>query len=156
MQLYNLDLNSTNFLFMLEVTLHKFWFNILGTHDPTSEPFLSGDTFRSMADHVLDQRVAIDPDLVKKRDVVFVAQPLLKYFFREIHPRIASRYILISHNGDENISKQYLKYLDEKVLRWYAQNVEVYHPKLIPLPIGLENIDFYNHGIPALFEQRME
>jgi hypothetical protein len=40
-----------------------------------------------------------------------------------------------------------------KVINWFSQNVAVSHPRLIPLPIGLENLDHYNHGIPAIFNK---
>lgn len=110
---------------------------------PTSEPYLSGDTFRSFCDHFYDMKNTIlDPLDIKKGDIVFVCSDptYLVPFFREIHPFIKEQYILLTHNSDENITEKYKKYMDDpKIFIWFSQNVAYVHPKLIPIPIGLEN-----------------
>lgn len=118
---------------------------------PTSEPFISGDTFRSICDHVLDrdyssmksnpvQTLFFDPENVRNGDLIFVDSDCLKLFFEEYHPRIQEKYILISHNHDHSVPGDFSSYLeDDKLYVWFGQNVTVVHPKLIPIPIGLSN-----------------
>ncbi len=43
--------------------------------------------------------------------------------------------------------------MDEKIIHWYGQNVSVNHPKVSPLPIGLENMHHYNHGMISHFKK---
>lgn len=44
---------------------------------------------------------------------------------------------VITHNSDMNIDDSFT--VPDNVIRWYAQNVNVVHPKITPIPIGLEN-----------------
>lgn len=120
---------------------------------PSSYPYLSGDTFRKAADHILDMDTRFNPRAVKKNDAVFVQSRYLKTFFEEYHPQIEQSYVLISHNGDENIDENYLRYIDEKLVHWFAQNCLIEHEKLTPLPIGLENKWYFLHGIPSYFRK---
>lgn len=124
----------------------------LCTLHPTSAPYLSGDSFRSLAQHVLDMDSSINPKYVQKNDIVFVQSYRVKEFLADIHPKITAPYILITHNGDENITHEHTNYIDEKVIHWFAQNCLAPHPKLTPLPIGLENKWYYLHGIPRYFD----
>lgn len=66
-------------------------------------PFVSGETFRTMADHIYDETsvphgAAWDPADVTKGDVVFVKTDFLPEFFSTRHQQINTSYILISHN----------------------------------------------------------
>lgn len=153
MQLYNLDITPSNLLFMSRVGWHRLLFKLSGKLDPISTPYISGDTFRSLAKHILDKRQSVDPSNVGRNEVVFVEAGAIKDYFQTIHSRIRYPYILITHNGDTNIEAALAKYIDSKIIHWYAQNVLVSHPKLTPIPIGLENLDYYNHGITSIFDE---
>lgn len=124
----------------------------LGLH-PTSYPYISGDVFRGIAAHIYDMDSTITPSNVRRADIVFVQSFRIHEFFETIHPNITAPYILITHNGDENITETHLRYLDDTVMHWFAQNCLVDHPKLTPLPIGLENKWYYLHGIPGYFDK---
>lgn len=122
---------------------------------PTSDPFISGDGFRSFADHHFEPGAAFDPGNVKLRDIVFVSSSLTDVFFSEIHPHIKYPYILITHNGDRNITEDDLAYIDEKIICWFGQNVRSKHPKLVPIPIGLENKSYAHAGwTPSILRAR--
>ena len=55
-------------------------------------------------------------------------------------------FILLTHNGDEIIDDTYAVLLySNKLIRWYAQNIQIKHPKLCMLPIGLAN-KMWKHG----------
>lgn len=107
-----------------------------------SSPYISGDSFRSIAQFVIDEtRNPIDPDLIKDGDILFVKPELFEYFFTVIHPRISHKYILISHNSDLSSPGTYRSFLnDNKIIAWFAVNTDISnHPKLIPIPIGIAN-----------------
>jgi hypothetical protein len=52
---------------------------------------------------------------------------------------INKKYILITHNSDTNIDFA----PPDNVLMWYAQNVNIIHPRVKSIPIGLENNIWY-------------
>ena len=120
---------------------------------PASGQYISGDGFRKIADHLYDETERFRPEEVQPDEVVFVNTDLLDSYFELIHPLIKFPYKLITHNSDKNITERELKYLDAKIIKWFAQNVTVNHPKLIPLPIGLENLHYYVNGVPNLFDK---
>jgi hypothetical protein len=104
-------------------------------------PYITGDAFRSYADHIFDEtKPYFSPELVQAGDTVFVKGDMIDLFFEKYHSGITNTYILITHNSDQEISKKYFKYLNEdKLATWFAQNVIDRHPKLISIPLGLEN-----------------
>lgn len=106
-----------------------------------SYPFITGDGFRSLAQHVLDEELTFDPALIHEKDIIFVGTHFLPTFFSNYFPQINSSFILITHNSDYPVSTDFNSYInDKKIIKWFAQNVdELRHPKLIPIPIGLEN-----------------
>lgn len=110
---------------------------------PACEPYLSGDTIRKYCDFIFDINTQyFDPEVIKKGDIIFVsAHPeVISYFFSTVFPEIKTQVILVTHNSDVNITEKYRAYLDsEKIYAWFAQNVAMQHPKLIHIPIGLEN-----------------
>jgi hypothetical protein len=149
-----LPLSRENFFIAANITLHRRQIALSLNKHPSSAPYLSGDTFVFLAQHTLnDGKLNIDPNAVKTGDVIFINSHLIHYFFRCIHPAIKKRYILITHNGDTHIDVPFLSYLDQKIIHWFAQNVVVSHPQITPIPIGLENLFYYNHGVPLLFDK---
>lgn len=116
-----------------------------------SAPFISGDDFRAICDHIVDETVeSFEPEKVQQGDLIFVKIDYLDLFFKHCHPRIQSLYILITHNSDISIpsgttvempvAKGYAQWLnDPKLCAWFSTNVDARHPKLFPIPIGLEN-----------------
>ena len=83
---------------------------------------------------------------LQKHRIIFVYSHLLESFFKLIYPKLNHHFILISHNSDNSITNQYIKYLNEdKIIKWYGQNLEIIHPKLKVLPIGIGNSQ-WKHG----------
>ncbi len=101
-------------------------------------PHVSGDVFRHFADHIVDDtRVPFDAKSVKEGDVIFLKTKYLRQFLKYMHPKIPERYILITGNGDEDVPGNFAHLLeDKKLIRWFAMNTTIEHPKLIPIPIG--------------------
>jgi len=72
--------------------------------------------------------------------IVYVYGHDLDLFFREAFPEIDHPIKLISHNTDYPVDSKYIQYLDDdKIIKWYAQNAILDHPKLVPVPIGIAN-----------------
>ena len=129
----------------LNRTFHRF---------PSSKPFLSGDTFRNLADVVFDAHSNPKASDIKENSVVFVFIDLLPFFVEKILPDVTAHFILITHKGDINITKDF-EYLaaNPKIIHWFAQNCDFEHPKITPLPIGLENQALHNVGNTADFKK---
>ena len=115
----------------------------------SSYPYISGDTFRSFADHVFDEVTKLNPKNVKHGQVVFIKTDLLNVYFDKIHSLINCKYIILTHNSDAEIGN---KYIDSKIIRWYAQNVNVRHDAITPIPIGLENLHHDQNGVVDFFK----
>lgn len=114
---------------------------------PSSYPYISGDSFRTIAQHVFDDFDIITLENVKFGNIIFVDIHKIQEFFNEVHPQINVRYKLITHNGDIAISYELAKFVDDKIIFWYGQNVNIAHHKIKTIPIGLENLHYYNSGI---------
>ncbi len=124
----------------------------------SSAPFITGDGFRNACDFIIEEDNApFNPKNVKYGDKVFVKTDFLPHFLQHYHPRIPVPYVLVTHNSDHRIPGPYAGYLnDEKILGWFGQNVEeVAHPKLHPIPIGLEN-RYNKNGDPEILKQCIE
>ena len=128
-----------NFLkiYFFKLTLERF----PNIYRPSSNPYISGDTFRKFAKFVFDETKTFDPGKVENNDVVFVRTDLIDNFFNTIHNKISSNYVLLTHNSDLNITKDiFEKYFDSKIAHWFTQNLCFDESENISLiPIGLEN-----------------
>jgi hypothetical protein len=119
-----------------------------------SYPFITGDGFRALAEHILDEDVcSINLSSFKKGDIVFVKTEFLDRFIGEFLPKIPLPFILITHNSDCDIPGRWSFLLDEpKLLAWFGQNVmDASHPKLHPLPIGITNRYNFNGEASVYF-----
>ncbi len=135
------------FFFKVNRKIHHLLISYSKNPNPVSSPYISGDTFRSLAQHVFDESKTFLPQEVAAEDIVFVKIDFTQSFFEKMHPLIMRPYTLITHNGDRAVDENLAKSIDSKIIRWYAQNVSVDNPKILPIPIGLENLDYYNHGV---------
>jgi hypothetical protein len=98
---------------------------------------------------ILDLNKNISNEELKKINnskSIFIYSHLLPYFFEHIYDKLDNSFILLSHNSDDSVDIKYLKYLNQnKILKWYAQNINISHPKLVALPIGIANSQ-WKHG----------
>jgi hypothetical protein len=132
--------------------LFRLWKKISGRTRPSSYPYVSGDSFRALADHIHDETGSFDPTEVRTGDIVFVSNPLMLSYLQEIHPQITEPYILIEHNGDLSFGQEAVDLIDDKIFKLYGQYFIVTHPKITHLPIALENLHYYVNGIPSIFD----
>ena len=130
-------------ILFFRVTLERY----PGLYRPSSTPYISGDTFRNLADHVFDETSSINPQDVNRLDIVFLNGDLIDVYFKTIHKKIRNEYILITHNSDFDISDKELANKDKKIVHWFAQNLVVKTSSDIsPIPIGLENLRRLKYG----------
>lgn len=134
----------------------RFFFNlkqkVLGKPRPGSYPYISGDSFRELADHIHDESTTFNPEDVALGDIVFVNNDLVLPYLQTIHTQIKNPYILISHNSDASIDKTIADLIDDKIVHYYAQDAVYAHEKIVPIPIGLENLHFYANGVTSFFD----
>jgi hypothetical protein len=143
------------------------------TNDIPKDNFLHGDRFLKMADCILRKKSRNDYYEVKewsKENILFFEDILSSTetwnnpktlfcnnddlsAFLEILPKIQNPFILLSHNGDENVTSKYFPICDTTLLiKWYTQNACISHPKLVILPIGFAN-PVWAHGNYSQFSQ---
>jgi hypothetical protein len=85
------------------------------------------------------------PTVYDNPAVVFVYTHRVDEFAKYID-RFTNPFTLLTHNSDGNVTTTAI--LDHPLLRhWYAQNVCVQHPKLTPIPIGIQNSQWNARGL---------
>lgn len=119
---------------------------------PTSKPYVSGDTFRKFADFIFDETTSFDPQQVGSRNIIFLNPDLIDIYFQTHHKKINEEYYLITHNSDIKISEYIDKYLDEKIVHWFALNLDKSIPKTTLIPMGLENLQRLRYGRKKWFK----
>ena len=120
---------------------------------PASSPFLSGDTFRSIADHIWEfGNEQIDVNTLKPGDVVFCQSDMLEGLCERILAQSKSPITLLLGNSDANHTKSLGHLLANTIVEIaFAQNLAQSVPGVEPLPIGLENAWHSKHGRPRDF-----
>ncbi len=121
----------------------------------SSFPFVTGDTFREIADCILDDLdCPLEPrSCVFEGAIVFVKCGLEEKWFQEYHPQVQHHYVLITHMGDLTVphSDLSVKSLESPLLvAWFACNLGMRHPKLHAIPHGHSVIGRPN-SIPGLY-----
>jgi len=105
--------------------------------------FITGEKIQELATFIYLPGLEI-PD---NNCIVFCKTDYLSQFIPLIEQK-SNEYILISHNSDGNIVSNkdnirpydyYFDHFPKNIKIWFAQNVDVYHEKLVSIPIGLEN-----------------
>lgn len=130
------------------------FFNKKLNRRPSSSPFISGDSYRTLADFLFDETHLCSANEInnfslKRKPVIFLSSWLLKKFTTEVLPEIKIKFVLITHQGDKNITntEPYLTLAKSKYLfHWFAQNCLYKNAKITPLPIGLEDRWRHNAG----------
>lgn len=106
----------------------------------SSKPYISGDSFRNFCNHIFDENKKINPKKVNFGDYIFVKTDLFVEFFSLYHPKIENEYYLITHNSDLNVGNDELKYIDDKIIHLFSQNlVSNFKDNVSLIPIGIEN-----------------
>lgn len=130
--------------------------NRLLNRRPISDPYLSGDTFRSIANHIFEDSLDVVP-LIKKfkcGDLIFCETHLLSKFQECVLPNIKDKFVLITHNSDVNVTASLAPLIKSCFLQhWFAQNNLLRDEKITTIPIGLENLWLNNNGRVSEFDE---
>ena len=90
---------------------------------------------------------------IDKCKILFIYTHITKSFLDLYLEKTNNNFTIITHNSDIGIDVKFLKYLNNNhILKWYAQNVCIKHPKLNPLPIGIANSQ-WRHGNLSILNQ---
>lgn len=138
---------------------------------PSSAPYLSGDTFARFADFSIENQKQLEDfcknienvnktENFRQKLIILVSSNLLVDFANSVLPKISVPFVLLSHQGDANITPEstnadvFLQIAqNQHLVCWFAQNCTLQHEKIVPLPIGLENQRFHNAGNVASFKK---
>lgn len=115
----------------------------------SSYPYISGDTFRKLANHIYDERKVIKVSKIKKGDILFIKTDNLDQFIDNILIKIDKKVVLIFHNSDLSFTKNKVKHFEEKDVTIFSQNLDIefeFSNKFFPLPIGIENRSYLMNG----------
>jgi hypothetical protein len=108
--------------------------------------WIQGEKFPTIADFVYYPEGAKDCNpllntfchcALKKHNIIYTHTLYVKQLFDEIRKLKCCTFTIITHNCDENINDASI--LPDNVVMWFAQNVNIDHPRIQSIPIGLEN-----------------
>lgn len=108
--------------------------------------FITGHGFKSIANYIFDEfGFRKNKDINNRIPIYFIKTDYIRQFFNSsLLPGVS--FDLITHNSDYDINHSHAEYLEYKFLnKWFAQNVNYKHHKLIPIPIGIANPE-WPHG----------
>lgn len=87
---------------------------------------------------------------MKTGTIVYLHFDMLEYFINNILDKLKNSCIIVSGNSDHYIPidiPNHSKLLESsKLIAWFSQNIIEYHPKLFPIPIGL---DYHTLSFPT-------
>jgi hypothetical protein len=123
-----------------------------------SYPYVTGMGFRNRCHLIFDEFLKEQSSQISTEgQVVFVKSDFIQTFFSEILPTIQHRIKIVTHNSAIGIDNRFLEFLNHpKILKWYAQNANVYHPKLQSIPLGLANRRWVHGNVDELEEVNQE
>jgi hypothetical protein len=113
--------------------------------------FITGNNFQERCLLVLDERGLTWHTGVENETLTFFVKTdyIDNFFSSSLLPK--DNFILLTHNSDYSINFSHEKYLEYPFLeKWYAQNVNFAHPKLIPIPIGIANSEWPHGDVSTL------
>ena len=127
--------------------------NISLKRRPASFPFLSGDTFRSIADHIWEiGNEDLKPSEINPGDIIFCQSDMLESLSQRVLTYAPKSITLLLGNSDRNHTQSLGKLLsDTGAVKIFAQNLVDYIPGVETLPIGLENAWHSTNGRPKEF-----
>ena len=117
---------------------------------------IHGDKYRAAADIIIDgDPTPAQADYLLNNSCVVFCKTDYIFSFYEIVLTSTQRYIVITHNSDYAIDERYWEVKPDSIIRWYALNVNMKHPDLIPIPSGMERPlgCGYSSDATVLFEQ---
>lgn len=121
---------------------------------PSSRPFISGDTFRSLATHVFDETNKVSVSKIQAGDIIFCNGDYVLEFSEKILGNVKVPLVVILGNSDRNHSTvSWVESEADPHHKFFVQNLLDEIPNCVPIPIGLENRHWQNVGRPSDFSR---
>ncbi len=118
----------------------------------SSEPYLSGYTYSTFATHripddgdtkyMLDFCSGVNPQEVKDGDVIYVTGMHAHKFLVETAPQISSDFFMITAQWDPGITDEWVPLFPPNLKKWWTINAHTTHEKIVPIPLGLQNLNW--------------
>lgn len=113
--------------------------------------FIQGDKFVKIADYTYAPEIksagaydglgnTLDINKIKNDDIIYTHTFYVKQLF-EVIKNLNKGITVITHNSDTNVDFP----PPDNVFKWFTQNVNINHPKIESIPIGLENDRWFPH-----------
>lgn len=101
---------------------------------------INGNEYSKLSHYVEDPKFnkKIDKNVINNNGIIFVNSKRLDNVFNIIK-NSNKNYILISHHFDLTIDKNVFMKAPNCIKRWFALNNTYRHPKLVNIPLGIEN-----------------
>ena len=114
--------------------------------------FITGNNFKKRCHFSVDEHgFGMCTGVENKTLTFFVKTDYVDKFFSSPLLLPDENFILLTHNSDYGVDPSHLKYLEYPFLeKWYAQNVNFEHQKLIPIPKGIANSEWPHGDVSAL------
>lgn len=101
---------------------------------------INGNNFAEIADHVITLDSPVIPFDTEKVNVIFCKTDFLSDLFNYLIQTIQrKKYTLITGMADKEITKYCFDKKPDCIDRWFAVNATYDHPRLYPIPLGIEN-----------------
>jgi hypothetical protein len=102
------------------------------------DEYIHGDKFIPLAEYLIAEHQQEMPrEILDQNACIMCHTQFLSRLFKFLEPS-KNKYIVISHNSDDNITYNLYSLKPDCVVKWYAQNAIIDMPALVPLPIGIE------------------
>ena len=119
----------------------------------SNAPWMSGNSFAGLVDYTpfgVGGKEPFNSQLSSKADSIFIVSDRLEEYLQLVRKLGHSPRVIITGNSDRNFVAQ--TELPGCVKLWLCQNNAMpASPKILTLPIGIENIQLGRMGIPRLF-----
>lgn len=124
----------------------------------SSHPYISGDSFRKVSNHVLDDISNVNFNKIKNDDLIFIKSDYINLFFEKLKTNLKKdiKFKIITHNSDIEIEKSFNKLIKNYKITWFAQNLSFSNKtdgRFFPVPIGLENRNYLKNGKLSHFKK---
>jgi len=100
--------------------------------------FVNGVNLQQISNAVFDINRRDSVKSLPNNSIIFCKTDFIEELFNELKYS-NNKYVLITHCSDYDINEYRLSLKPACIKKWYAQNVNIQHPDLIPYPIGIEN-----------------
>lgn len=125
-----------------------------------SFPYLSGDSYFFSCEFYFEEgnlvKIPQQANRPQKKLSIFVKIIRVEAFieFLKLNRDMDfSAYSIVLHNGDDSVPLNFLDYLGARFKRVYGVNMLTATKLITPIPIGLENLNYFTNGVPADFDK---